>query len=521
MRKLRLALPWTATVLSVAVFSSGCATATRSVEDGLRNDPAIAQPTAQEERALRDSAVAQTVADEVGPRVSVTADFDYAGGSRRVDARFHLYDDAYVIVGHLDAAGRLRIVFPSDPRDDGFVRGGKIYHVPSFFAGFADEYAWRYSEYRYRYHSISSRRDSYDAGLGYVFVIASWRPMRLDRLADGDRWQTYNVADVSYMDDPREAIEELGALVAGDNREAYSIQYAHYTTTNYGMYSFSDFDRVNGGCFGYGSLGLLGFGFSPFLFSPASFYGFGSSACPSAYGYRYGGYAYGNLYPGSQPVFQGPPVIRPPIEKPVIGTPVFRRPQVGGTVALHHPETTGNAPDGSSSTITRVNTGSGYHRPGLFAEDAAAPRGQGRSAQTDAQIPSTSERPTIQDMIGRRRVEQATRGFTPGGTRIRDNGGWTQREPTWTNRGSAASRPRDEGTTVRRSEGARSVDHGTRSSEPRATSSPRSEPRGESSRPARSEPRSEPTRSAPARAEPASRPSSPPPASSPSTRKPG
>ncbi|HWC45778.1 MAG TPA: hypothetical protein VG868_06655, partial [Casimicrobiaceae bacterium] len=140
---------------------------------------------------MRDSAAAQEIADEVGPRVTVRADFDYAGGSRQVQATFHMYDDAYVIVGHLDAAGRLKIVFPSEPGDDGFVRGDKVYHVPAFFAGFADEYAWRHNDYQYRYHSIASRRDSYDAGLGYVFVIASWRPMRLDRITDGNHWETY------------------------------------------------------------------------------------------------------------------------------------------------------------------------------------------------------------------------------------------------------------------------------------------------------------------------------------------
>src|SRR4051794_5282697 len=250
MRTTRLAWSWSAIVL-MSGMSGGCAVATRSAPDGLSDPAALAQTTREERRQQRDSAEAQAIADEVGPRVTVSADFQYAGSNRQVDARFHMYDDAYVVVGHLDASGRLKILFPSQPGDDGFVRGDKIYQIPSFFAGFADEYQWRYSEYRSLTHSIASRHDSYDAGLAYVFVVASWRPMRLDRIADGNKWATYEVADVNYMYDPREAVEELAATVAGDNREAYTIEYAHYSTTNYGTYALSDFDAVNGGCAGY------------------------------------------------------------------------------------------------------------------------------------------------------------------------------------------------------------------------------------------------------------------------------
>src|SRR5690348_3388478 len=380
MRTTRLALPWSAGALLVGALASGCATSSPSAEDGLRVDPEIAQFSGTEQRARADSARAQAFADEVGPRVKITADFDYAGGSRQVQASFHTYDDAYVVVGHLDAAGRLKIVFPSEPGDDGFVRGDKIYHVPTFFAGFADEYAWRYSDYRYRYHSTASRNDSYDAGLGYVFVIASWRPMRLDRISDGDRWQTYDVADVSYMQDPREAIEELGSVIAGDNREAYTIQYARYTTTNYGTYSYSDFDLVNSGC--YDQFGFVGFAnpslfFSPFAFMP----GFGGG-CGGLYGQRYGYYAYG--YPLGFPVWSAPPGFRPPVGVPPRVAPLFRRPQLSGILALHKPEATGLTPSAPMGPAT-VNGASVYHRPGLVAEDAA-PRGQGRLTDGNAQM---------------------------------------------------------------------------------------------------------------------------------------
>lgn len=523
MRKTRLVLPWSAGVMLVGTLASACATATtQSPQSALRVDPGIARFTGKEQVERADSARAQMIADEVGPRVTITADFDYAGGSREVQARFHMYDDGYVVVGHLDAAGRLKIVFPSNPGDDGFVRGDKIYYVPSFFAGFADEYSWRYSDYRYRYHSIDSRHDSYDAGLGYVFVIASWRPMRLDRIANGNRWQTYDVSDVSYMSDPREAIEELGSVIAGDNREAYTIQYAHYSTTNYGTYSLADFDAVNSGCYGYGSFGYGGFGlgarslfFSPFGFLSSFGYGYGPAGCGRGYSYYSLAYGYPGYagYPTGSPIFRGPPPIRPPVGSPPIGAPIFRRPSVSGVAAWHKPEATGVTPAAPMGSAT-TNGVSVYHRPGLITEDAGAPRGQGRRTDLGAQLRGESARPNIQEMIGRRRIEEGARAIGGRDAAVRgDNSGWASRQPSYTNRGGAASRPRDEGG-VYRSQG-----RGAEGSHPSPSySRPSSTPR---SQPAPRIERSEPSHSAPARVEPAPRPSSTSPRSSSSSpRKP-
>ena len=517
MRETRLALSWSAGVMVLGLFAGACATTAPNTADGLRIDRSIVRPTADEMRQANDSARAQAVADEVGPRVTVTADFDYAGGSREVQARFHMYDDAYVVVGHLDAGGRMKIVFPSQPGDDGFVRGDKVYQVPTFFAGFADEYAWRYSEYRNRYHSVSSRNDSYDAGLGYVFVIASWRPMRLDRIADGNRWQTYDVSDESYMADPREAIEELGSVIAGDNREAYTIEYAHYTTTNGAMYFLSDFDALNSGCSGYQMFPSLFY--TPSIFAP---FGFGSSyygsyGCPSYGGYGYYGYSgFGRpIYVGGIGGLAGPPGIRPPVGSPPIGSPIFHRPNLPGVVATHKPEGQSVTPMAPMGAASVANGSSAYHRPGLITLDAA-PRGQGRSRETDAQMHGVTDRPNIQDMIGRRRIDEVARGIGANGAR--DNSGWASRQPGFVNRGgnaAATSRPRDEGGTYRTNrgfEGGRSAGYNPPSHAAPSYSTPRysAPPRVERAEPAHSSP--------PPRAEPAAR-SSPPPSSS-GSRKP-
>src|SRR5947209_7677731 len=52
-----------------------------------------------------DSLNAQAVADAEGPRVSIRAEFSNVSGSRRVRGIFNLQDDAYVVIGHIDADG--------------------------------------------------------------------------------------------------------------------------------------------------------------------------------------------------------------------------------------------------------------------------------------------------------------------------------------------------------------------------------------------------------------------------------
>ena len=81
---------------------------------------------------IGDSIIAQALADREGPRVTIHAQISNAADSRRVRGVFRLEDDAYVIVGHIDADGVLRIAFPNDPTDDGFVRGSRPIRPMSF-----------------------------------------------------------------------------------------------------------------------------------------------------------------------------------------------------------------------------------------------------------------------------------------------------------------------------------------------------------------------------------------------------
>ena len=62
-----------------------------------------------------------------------------------VRANFHLDDDAYVLVGHIDADGVLRIAFPETPLDNGFAHGHASYQSAQFLGGFVGQYRARFA----------------------------------------------------------------------------------------------------------------------------------------------------------------------------------------------------------------------------------------------------------------------------------------------------------------------------------------------------------------------------------------
>ncbi|MGH7579368.1 MAG: DUF4384 domain-containing protein, partial [Gemmatimonadales bacterium] len=67
-------------------------------------------------------------ADDPPIQIWINNDGRFLRGDR---AKVHVRaeDDGYLIVLHADAEGHLRVLFPIDPTDDNFVRGGKKYEV--------------------------------------------------------------------------------------------------------------------------------------------------------------------------------------------------------------------------------------------------------------------------------------------------------------------------------------------------------------------------------------------------------
>ncbi len=372
--------------------------------------------TLQYWRQLQDSITAQTIADQEGPRVSIRAEFENYAGTRHVESYFNIKDDAYVFVGHIDANGIVKVLFPEKPDDDGFVRGGKTYHTTPVYAGFENDYLWRRAHYYSEIATSRARFDSYDYGTGYMFIIASWRPMRFDRIAEDAKWSTFELASDQLLDDPRPAVEELGALLAGDNREAYTVEFAKYYRTNlsrsgYASSSFSSLDCL----FRTSTLGLEYYpwlagtyipvyGYHPFGYAFGSYSTFGNYGCGGgSYGYL-GSYAYG------YPIQQAPPIIAPkerPLPTYPLTLPRSFRPngQLPGGTPL--PTTSsgtlqsGRALRATDDQITPrgAQPVDGYRQRGLLTVDGGA------DMRPSSPRIAGENRPSIVDMVGRRRAE--------------------------------------------------------------------------------------------------------------------
>jgi hypothetical protein len=200
-----------------------------------------------------------------GPRVRLHIDYMTLAATGRVRASFDTDDDAYVVAGHLGPDGVLRIVFPATPIADGFVRGKQSYPLPEIFVGIGNLY--RSTMGFGGYSAPAARFDSYDPGSGFLFAIASWRPMRFDRFALNGKWDTFEVADEIYRRDPRPTIDELAALLAGERGDAYSIEVASYVATQPFAYIGRRWYGASYGagyCVGYQPFGNAGIRYQPF-----------------------------------------------------------------------------------------------------------------------------------------------------------------------------------------------------------------------------------------------------------------
>jgi len=453
------------------------------------------------------------LAEREGPRVTVSAEFGNVsyGGSRHVRAHVRLDDDAYVLVGQITPDGIVRIVFPEGPTDDGFLRGRQSYQTAEFFAGFDDQYRYRMATSAFGRFGAATR-DSYDNGFGFLFVVASWRPMRFDRFSTGGAWDSFELLDNEYTRDPRPAIYELAALLAGPNREAYTVEFAHYSNTRYaydggGLNQSSAYGSRF--CSGFEPLGFASNPFSSFsLFNAMLPYGQSFYYRGQYYGYN----AFGDCYTIQTPfmrsgyggyiIAQAPPVYPRRIfdlgaRKPFTPQPPHARLAADAAKATDHT---------AGAAVSPV-----YRSRGLLTSDTPDPR------RASGSEPVTRTRPTIQDMVGkhyegRDGVTRAQLAGDDASTRA------TRNQPRF----DSPSRGRETTNDDSRGGFTRSTPSDAPRPSPR-TESPRTEsprvesPRSESPRVSAPPPRSEAPRSEPPRVEQRS---SPPPAPAPRTEAP-
>ena len=91
-----------------------------------------------------------------------------------------------------------------------------------------------------------------------MFVIASWQPMHFEKFSTGGYWDSFELTDADYMKDPRPAVYELAALLAGTNSSSYTVRFAnvHDTQTFYwgarSLFASNSFGAEMCNGFGYG-----------------------------------------------------------------------------------------------------------------------------------------------------------------------------------------------------------------------------------------------------------------------------
>ena len=145
------------------------------------------------------------------PRVSVWTDRGddpyQTGGGARVFVRADR--DAYVTIFRVDTDGRVRVLFPRDPWEDNFVRGGREFEVQST----RDDDAFSVDDY---------------PGVGYIFAVASPDPFDYDAITSGDHWDYRVVADGRVRGDPYVALTDLAQRIVPEDDSNWDYDLVPY-----------------------------------------------------------------------------------------------------------------------------------------------------------------------------------------------------------------------------------------------------------------------------------------------------
>jgi hypothetical protein len=164
--------------------------------------------------SLSGQPAAPVVATRLDPdrsRVSVWTDRGddpyQTGRSARVYVRADR--DAYVTILRVDTDGQIRVLFPRDPWEDNFVRGGREFEVQ----GTRDDDAFYVDDY---------------PGVGYIFAVASPDPFDYDAITNGDHWDYRVVSDGRVRGDPYVALTDLAQRIVPQNDNDWDYDLVPY-----------------------------------------------------------------------------------------------------------------------------------------------------------------------------------------------------------------------------------------------------------------------------------------------------
>ncbi len=210
------------------------------------------------------------------PPVTVKINHDQFSSGERARVYVEAAQDGYLVVLHADAAGRVRVLFPIDPRDDDFIRGDKKFEI----RGRNDRDAFQVDG---------------DEGSGTVLAAVSRDPLNFDAFVRNDHWDFRALGGPSQTvsDDPLAKLVDIVQRMAGDSSGRFDYDQATYVVRSYRYASRYGYDDGYPYRFGLG----LSFGY-PYRFGYYSpfydpfcdpFWGcYGGFGYPYNYGFGYG-----------------------------------------------------------------------------------------------------------------------------------------------------------------------------------------------------------------------------------------
>jgi len=128
----------------------------------------------------------------------------------RVRVYFRLDQDAYVTIFRVDTDGRVRILFPREPWEDNFARGGREFEIDG-----------------QQLHSDAFTIDDYP-GVGYLFAVAAADPFIYDGIQANDHWDYRVIADGRVRGDPYVAMTDLAQRIVPEGYADWDYDVVTY-----------------------------------------------------------------------------------------------------------------------------------------------------------------------------------------------------------------------------------------------------------------------------------------------------
>ena len=135
-----------------------------------------------------------------------------------VQLYFRLDQDAYVTIFRVDTDGRVRVLFPREPWEDNFARGGRDFEVDGSQLG-RDAFAI----------------DDYP-GVGYLFAVAAPDPFVYEQIESGDHWDYRVIADGRVRGDPYVALTDLANRIVPEGYTDWDYDIVTYNVERHYEY---------------------------------------------------------------------------------------------------------------------------------------------------------------------------------------------------------------------------------------------------------------------------------------------